>query len=95
MTFCCKTETLLLQINTNLVVSVEQLILNDKISLAKNTNRNKKSCAVSFCLLHLELDKKRQLSLHENVANSIKLSEMTANIVRLLNNVTFHFLWLV
>ena len=81
----------MLQINTNLAVSVEQLIINDKISLAKNTNRNKSS-AVSFCLLHLELDKKRQLSLHENVANSIKLSEMTANIVRLLNNVTFHFL---
>ena len=50
---------------------------------------------VSFCLLHLELDKNRELSLHENVANSIKLSEMAANIVRLINNVTFHFLWLV
>ena len=44
---------------------------------------------VSFCLLHLELDKKRELSLHQNVANSIKLSEM---IVRLIKN---HFLWLV
>ena len=30
MKFCCKTETLTLQINTNLTVSVPQLIINDK-----------------------------------------------------------------
>ena len=31
MKFGCKTETLMLQINANLIVSVEQLIINDKI----------------------------------------------------------------
>ena len=35
MKFCCKTETRMLQINANLTVSVEQLILNNKIGLAK------------------------------------------------------------
>ena len=35
MKFCCKTETLMLQINGNLTVSVEQLIINNKIGLAK------------------------------------------------------------
>ena len=34
-------------------------------------------------------------SLHGNVAILIKLSEMTVNIARLTNNVTFHFLSLV
>ena len=46
---------------------------------------------VSFCFLHLELDKK-VFSLHRNVANSIKIFEMTVNIARLANNVTFHFI---
>ena len=50
--------------------------------------------AISFCLLHQELDK-RVFSLHGNVANSTKISEMTLNIARLINNVTFHFLRLV
>ena len=35
MKFCCKTETLMLQINGNLTVSFEQLIINNKIGLAK------------------------------------------------------------
>ena len=35
MKFCCKTEALMLQINGNLTVSVEQLIINNKIGLAK------------------------------------------------------------
>ena len=35
MKFCCKTKTLMLQINGNLTVSVEQLIINNKIGLAK------------------------------------------------------------
>ena len=35
------------------------------------------------------------LLLHGNLANSIKLSEMTVNIARLMKNITFHFLWLV
>ena len=35
MKFCCKTKALMLQINGNLTVSVEQLIINNKIGLAK------------------------------------------------------------
>ena len=35
MKFRSKTETLMLQINANLTVSVEQLIINNKIGLAK------------------------------------------------------------
>ena len=35
MKFCCKTETLMLQINGNLTASVEQFIINNKIGLAK------------------------------------------------------------
>ena len=35
MKFCCKTETLMLQINGNLTVSVEQFIINNKIGLVK------------------------------------------------------------
>ena len=45
--------------------------------------------AVSFCLLYPAFDKKR------NVANSIKLSEMTVYVAKLMNNVTFLFLRLV
>ena len=35
MKFCCKTGTLMLQTNGNLTVSVEQLIINNKIGLGK------------------------------------------------------------
>ena len=35
MKFCCKTETLMLQINGNLTVSVEQFIINNKTGLVE------------------------------------------------------------
>ena len=52
MTFCCKTETLMLKINTNLAVSVEELIINDKIIWQKILTEIKKEAVCTFKCLH-------------------------------------------
>ena len=62
MKFCCKTETLMLQINTNLTVSVVQLIINDKVTKRKeNTTGNKKEAVCFFKCLHHMLHQLRHL----------------------------------
>ena len=71
-------------------------------NLTKNESgeRVKTKCVFlrKFCLNMLFLSVyvtknliKRELSLHGNVAILIKLSEMTVNIARLTNNITFYF----
>ena len=48
MKFCFKTETRMLQVNANLTVSIEQLIINKKISLAKEYYRKQKRSSFHF-----------------------------------------------